>query len=148
MQFSPLLAIFNPSPFQTHSEFLEVEGPFYTFAHQPGMIAFLLILCALGSIYFVYASFFIKGEQAGLKSPLALSLLLALGLGAVAERVYQQTLRQSDRPTSAVTRGVQMRSPQAPSPRLKPLALLGLVGGSAAASRRRRSSASRQRRIR
>jgi len=134
MNISPLVAFFNPSPFSTHTEFLEVKGPFYTFSHQPGVIAFLLILCALGSLYFVYASFVIKKGAPAPKSPVILGILLALGMASTADSIYHQYQKQSNSSRMAQSTGhptiAANRSSDAGL--LKSLAFLGMVGGSVA----------------
>lgn len=127
------------SPFTTFEEFSNAEGAIYTFANNPTMIAILLILSLLITLYFFYSSFFMKQED--LEHPLdtkAIGLLLVAGFASV----MGSLLHPEPAPKTEATRPAASRSAQASSP-WKPLALLGLTSiGGIGASRKamRRSS--------
>jgi hypothetical protein len=69
------------SPFTSSKEFLEAKGPIYTFANNPTIISFLLILTLLITLYFIYASYAMhqKGSSKASNSAV-MSVLLVTGL--------------------------------------------------------------------
>lgn len=149
------------SPFQTADEFLQAEGPIYGFANQPGMIAFLIIIAALISLYFVYASYTVKGGDSGVgvKRPTSLGVLILAGAMSLfgtlsAHSVDRGERRTVDAPRSA--RSVQMAQRDSDIGPFKAMGLLGLVGSVASGrrvadwrrSRNRRGSAAGRRKIR
>ncbi|MDX2214981.1 MAG: hypothetical protein SFY66_16960 [Oculatellaceae cyanobacterium bins.114] len=110
------------SPFSTFEEFSSAEGPIYTFANNPTMITVLLIISALITIYFFYASFGMT--QTSSKSPdvKAIGLLLVAGFASVMGLLNPQ----ADRREAINPRHSQeIRSERST---WQPLALLGLVG--------------------
>jgi hypothetical protein len=106
------------SPFSTFEEFSEAEGPIYTFANNPTMIAVLLLLCVAITCYFVYSSFQI-GHDSRPKSPAALSVLLLAGavslFGAMLPSQQQKPV-EARRPASEIK-----------AERATPLALIGMT---------------------
>lgn len=95
------------SPFSTFEEFSAAEGPIYTFANSPGVITFLILLSALISLYFLYASFGMKNEFAKPTDETgAIALLIATGVSALLSLVpgYSSSYRSEandSRPTAA-----------------------------------------------
>lgn len=95
------------SPFSTFEEFSAAKGPIYTFANSPGVITFLILLSALISLYFLYASFGMKNEFAKPTDETgAIALLIATGVSALLSLVPgyspSQRLEANDlRPTAA-----------------------------------------------
>ncbi len=95
------------SPFSTFEEFSAAKGPIYTFANSPGVITFLILLSALISLYFLYASFGMKNEFAKPTDETgAIALLIATGVSALLSLVpgygSSQRLEANDlRPTAA-----------------------------------------------
>ncbi|MCY7285644.1 MAG: hypothetical protein LH679_19880 [Cyanobacteria bacterium CAN_BIN43] len=43
------------SPFSSFKEFSDAKGPIYTFANNPTMIGFLLVVSLAITVYFFYA---------------------------------------------------------------------------------------------
>jgi hypothetical protein len=133
------------SPFSTFEEFSSAEGPIYTFANNPTMIAILLIISALISIYFFYASFAIKQESSKSPDVAALGVLLVAGFASIMGTLLNP---QADRREAVNPRpSHEMRTERSG---WQPLALLGLVGlgGSGAAkSRSKRRTSRKVRRI-
>jgi MYXO-CTERM domain-containing protein len=129
------------SPFTTFEEFTAAKGPIYTFANSSGMVAFLLIICALMFLYFIYASFTTKRSDAP-QNPVVLGLLLVTGFVSLLQGAYTQATDKAS-PASAESRVTRIAS----NP-WQPMALLGLMGGGAAATRRRRSRKSVRTRLR
>jgi apolipoprotein N-acyltransferase len=140
------------SPFETFEEFSTAEGPIYTFANSPSVIGILLVICALLSLYFVYASFVIKKGASNAQNPMFLGIVIATGALSLADHLYSNHVRGNDRQTANVTQSDKAASRNTRSS-FQPLALLGLVGGGAATHRRKsrrpqRYAAIRKRRIR
>jgi drug/metabolite transporter (DMT)-like permease len=121
------------SPFSSFKEFSEAKGPIYTFANNPTMIGFLLVVCLAITVYFFYASYTMKhGTPA--KTPGAIGLLLVAGAASILGMEFApQSHKQPE--TS--------RHPQAQrsvAHNWQPLALLGLVStGGTQLGRKRRS---------
>ncbi|MBD2465075.1 hypothetical protein H6G89_29130 [Oscillatoria sp. FACHB-1407] len=125
------------SPFSSFEEFSSAEGPIYTFANNPTVIAILLIICALMTIYFVYASYTMKLDS---KSPdaKAIGLLLVAGFASVMGTLFNPNTERREAVNPRHSH--EMRAERS---NWQPLALLGMVGlGGAAKGRssKRRSS--------
>ncbi|NEQ22594.1 MAG: hypothetical protein F6K28_26115 [Microcoleus sp. SIO2G3] len=109
------------SPFSSYSEFSEAEGAIYTFANNPTMIGFLLVLCVAITVYFLYASYTMKQETNTKDSARAIGLLLVAGSASLLGMLFApQSSKQpqvSDRPSQHQT-----------AKSWQPLALLGMVG--------------------
>ncbi|MBD2090152.1 hypothetical protein H6F67_09830 [Microcoleus sp. FACHB-1515] len=124
------------SPFSSFQEFSEADGPIYTFANNPTMIGFLLILCLAITVYFLYASYTMKQDKSG-NSAAAIGLLLVAGAASLFN-LFTPSPKQpqmSDRPHP-------QRSTTAKA--LQPLALLGMVGiGRSSLGRKRRRKSRR-----
>jgi hypothetical protein len=119
------------SPFSTFQEFSEAKGPIYTFANNPGIIYFLLLVSLAITVYFFYASFSLKQEQSPSQSAKALgALLLAGGLSLFSGLSQPQKQPDSTRSTRTEARSN--------SPAWQPLAALGLMGGTAIGRKPRR----------
>lgn len=109
------------SPFSTFQEFSEAKGPIYTFANNPGIIYFLLLVCLAITVYFFYASFNLKQEQSPSQSAKALgALILAGGLSLFSG--FSQPQKQPDSIRSTRTEA------RSNSPSWQPFAALGLMG--------------------
>lgn len=108
------------SPFSTFEAFSEAEGPIYTFANNPTMIAVLLLLCVAITCYFIYSSFQI-GHYNRSKSPAALSALILAGavslFGSMLPSQQQKPVEaHRPRPASEIK-----------AERATPLALIGMT---------------------
>lgn len=126
------------SPFETYQEYYEATGPIYTFSDRPAIIALLLVACAGIFVYFIYASFTVRGSSP--KNPVVLSILLATSAVSAAEAVYQHVVGKQATQAS-------ISQPAAPR-RAAPLALLGMVGLGAGLPKRRSLSSQRRRKRR
>lgn len=126
------------SPFNTYQEYYEATGPIYTFSDRPAIIALLLVACAGIFLYFIYASFTVRGSAP--KNPVVLSILLAASAVSAAEAIYQQVVGKPSTQAS-------ISQPAAPR-KAAPLALLGMVGLGAALPKRRSLSLYQRRRSR
>ena len=123
------------SPFKTFEEFNQAEGPIYTFANNPGVIAVFLILTALILLYFIYKSFNLRSESSPNFAALSLLAASAISLAGI---IQAQLLPPSQRPTQA----------ESAARRSQPFALLGMVGlGSTRRRSRFRSKSKRSRRF-
>jgi hypothetical protein len=111
------------SPFSTFKEFSEAEGAIYTFANNPLMITILLIISALITLYFFYASFTMKQEPSKAPDAKAIGLLLVAGFATVFGSLLNP---QADRREAVNSRYSQEL--RAERQTLKPLAFLGLMG--------------------
>ena len=80
------------SPFSNYKEFLEVEGPIYTFGNNPTIITFFLIVSAVLFLWFIYASYTIKSGKPAPKNPVVLSLLIAASAFSLVSSVYNSTV--------------------------------------------------------
>lgn len=110
------------SPFSTFEEFSSAKGPIYTFANNSLAIGFLLVLCVLILIYFIYASYFMKQELTETPDPKAIGLLLVAGFASVMGTLFNP---QSERREAVRPRYEEVRSDRH---NWQPLALLGMVG--------------------
>ncbi|PIG93124.1 hypothetical protein [Gloeocapsopsis sp. IPPAS B-1203] len=87
------------SPFSNPKEFLEVEGPIYTFGNNSTIITFLLIVSAVLFLWFIYASYTIKSGKPAPKNPVVLSLLIAASTVSFASSVYNSTVEKIYQPS-------------------------------------------------
>lgn len=132
------------SPFSTFEEFSAAEGPIYTFANSPGVITFLILLSAVISLYFLYASFGMKNEFAKPTDETgAIALLIATGVSALLSLVpgYSPSQRleaSNSRPT--VARVLAGQRSALPGVFMGLTSLTGLVTGKSQQRPRRRSS--------
>jgi hypothetical protein len=126
------------SPFSSFKEFSEAKGPIYTFANNPTMIGFLLVVCLAITVYFFYASYTMKVETHA-KTPKAIGLLLMAGAASILGMEFApQSPKQPE--TSRHAQAQRAHNWQ-------PLALLGLVGtGGTQLGRKRRSPRRKSRR--
>lgn len=77
------------SPFETPQEFLEVEGPLYTFANSSVWLTFFFILSVIIFFWFIYASYKIKGSSDSKNSDIAaMSILILTGFISLAQSAY------------------------------------------------------------
>lgn len=77
------------SPFETPQEFLEVKGPLYTFADSPTWLTFFLVLSVIIFLWFIYASYQIKGSSNSNKSdPTVMGVLILTGFMSLAQSAY------------------------------------------------------------
>ncbi|MGF1480134.1 MAG: hypothetical protein ACFB4I_11670 [Cyanophyceae cyanobacterium] len=133
------------SPFSTPQEFLEVEGPLYTFANSPIWIAVFLILSVLIFLWFIVASYGTKSGEGRGPNPTVMSILLITSVVSLAESIYTASVERvreearraptartysSSRPkkTAAIQRALQL-----------PATLLGISFVTGATQRRKRS---------
>lgn len=126
------------SPFSTFEEFSSAEGPIYTFANNPTVIAILLIISALISIYFFYASYMMKQDHSKAPDVSAIGLLLVAGFASMMGTLLNP---QSDRREAVNPRHSHEMRAERPSA-WQPLAFLGLMGlgGTKLGTTKRRSS--------
>ncbi len=111
------------SPFSTFEEFSSAKGPIYTFANNSSIINILLIIGALISIYFVYASYFMKQESMKAPGVKALGLLLLAGFASVMGTVLNPQWEQRDSTNSR-----QAQETRSGRQNWQPLAFLGMMG--------------------
>lgn len=79
------------SPFKTPQEFLEVEGPLYTFANSPVWLTIFLILSTVIFLWFILASYKIKSDSDVNSDVAAMSIFILTGLISVAQSIYSGT---------------------------------------------------------
>lgn len=115
------------SPFSTFEEFSQAEGPIYTFANNPSMIAFLLIINVIITVYFFYASFRMKQESPQPINPKAIGLFLVAGLASAIGLLSQPSSSKDEAVQARAGRSETLRS-EVQSRRWQPFALLGLTG--------------------
>jgi hypothetical protein len=129
------------SPFTSSKEFLEAKGPIYTFANNPTIISFLLILTLLITVYFVYASYAMhqKGKSKA-SSPAVMSVLLVAGLATSLVSPLLGT--QKKQPTTAYRQDTYQPSASKTSGALG--MLLGLMGGAGSLLGRRQLQVQRR----
>jgi len=109
------------SPFSSFKEFSDAKGPIYTFANNPTMIGFLLVVCLAITVYFFYASYTIK-QKTPAKTPAAIGLLLVAGAASI---LGMEFAPQSHKQTETSRHQQSQRST---ARNWQPLALLGMVG--------------------
>lgn len=133
------------SPFSTFEEFSAAEGPIYTFASSPSVITFLILLSALISLYFLYASFGMKNEFAKPTNETgAIALLIATGISALLSLVpgYSPSQRlEANNPRLAAAKVQIGRGAALPSVFMGLVSLTGLAAVRSQQRPRRRSSA-------
>lgn len=117
------------SPFSSFAEFSKAKGPIYTFANNPIMIGFLLVLCVAITIYFIYYSYTLRQKQPA-KTPAALGLLLVAGAASLLNMVLTPHAHKQPE------RHLHQRSN---TYNWQPLALLGMVGIGGGLRHKRRS---------
>lgn len=131
------------SPFSNYQAFSEAKGPIYTFANNPTMIAFLLLISLAIAVYFFYASFNLRQDESKAKNPAVLSILLLASAASLVTSLLQPAADKqptvSDRRSS--TQVAQSKTWQ-------PFAMLGMVGGIGTAIGRKKSRRSKPRRLR
>ena len=76
------------SPFKTPQEFLEVKGPLYTFANSPVWLSVFLIFSVIIFLWFIYASYKIKGSSDVNSDVTTMSILILTGLISMAQSIY------------------------------------------------------------
>ncbi|MBW4552076.1 MAG: hypothetical protein KME35_13355 [Aphanocapsa sp. GSE-SYN-MK-11-07L] len=106
----------STSPFSTYKEFLEAKGPIYTFANNPTMIGFFIVLTVLILLYFIYATFAPRSQSKNSQHPVALGVLLMVGLSsALASNLYNFVQKEGQPPTRRVVsqRSLEMNQPEA-----------------------------------
>lgn len=109
----------STSPFTTYKEFLEAKGPIYTFANNPTMIGFFLALTVLILLYFIYATFAPRSQSKNTQNPVALGMLLMVGLSStLASNLYNFVQKDGQPPTRRV---VSQRSPEINPPEARRL---------------------------
>ncbi|MUL36824.1 hypothetical protein [Gloeocapsopsis dulcis] len=111
------------SPFSNPKEFLEVEGPIYTFGNNSTIITFFLIVSAVLFLWFIYASYTIKSGKPAPKNPVVLSLLIAASAFSLASSVYNSTV---DNQPSRTKETVSLISSNKQQWQL-PMTLIGMV---------------------
>ncbi len=126
------------SPFSNPKEFLEAEGPIYTFGNNPLMITFLLIVSGILFLWFIYASYKIKSGKPPAKNPVALSLLIVASAFSLAGGVYNSTVDKIHQPIKRESRVISSKQQQWQLP----ITLIGMV---ASGSWLQRHSQKRQR---
>ena len=102
------------SPFETPQEFLEVKGPLYTFANSPVWLTLFLILSVIIFLWFIYASYKIKGSSDSKNSDIAtMSILILTGFISLAQSVYisGSTVIEAYRQKSSVSASRNARTP-------------------------------------
>lgn len=102
------------SPFETPQEFLEVKGPLYTFANSPVWLTVFLILSVIVFLWFIYASYQIKGGSDSKNSDIAtMSILILTGFISLAQSVYVSgsTVIEAYRQKSSVSASRKTRIP-------------------------------------
>ncbi|GAB4137745.1 MAG: hypothetical protein Fur0046_12020 [Cyanobacteria bacterium J069] len=114
------------SPFSTFDEFSSADGPIYAFANSPSVVTFLILLSAVISLYFIYASFGMKQDfEKPATGSAAIAVLIATGISTMLSLVpgyapARRTEAAHPRPSAAKVQTAQ-RNPISG-------ALLGLTG--------------------
>ncbi len=104
----------STSPFSTYKEFLEAKGPIYTFANNSTMIGFFIVLSVLILLWFIYSTFAPRSQSTNTKNPVALGVLLMVGLSsALASNLYNLVQKDGQPPSRRV---VSQRSPEMKPP--------------------------------
>jgi hypothetical protein len=106
----------STSPFSTYKEFLEAKGPIYTFANNSTMIGFFIVLTILILLYFIYATFAPRSQSTNTNNPVALGVLLMVGLSsALASNLYNLVQREGQPPARRVVsqRSLDIKQPEA-----------------------------------
>jgi len=98
------------SPFSNPKEFLEAEGPIYTFGNNSTIITFFLIVSAVLFLWFIYASYTIKSGKPAPKNPVVLSLLIAASTVSFAGSVYNSTVDKIHQPSQTRETGARVVS--------------------------------------
>ncbi|AFZ31573.1 hypothetical protein Glo7428_3085 [Gloeocapsa sp. PCC 7428] len=120
------------SPFSNPKEFLEAEGPIYTFGNNQFIITFLLIVSGLIFLWFIYASYKIKSSKPLAKNPVALSLLIAASAFSLAGTAYNSTADKIHQPTRRESRIISSKKQQWQLP----ITLIGIVASGSLLQRR------------
>jgi RsiW-degrading membrane proteinase PrsW (M82 family) len=123
------------SPFSNPKEFLEAEGPIYTFGNNFTIITFFLIVSAVLFLWFIYASYTIKSGKPVPKNPVVLSLLIAASTVSFAGSVYNSTIDKTPQPSRIKKTGSQVVSSNKPQWQL-PMTIVGMVASSSLLQRR------------
>lgn len=76
------------SPFKTSKEFLEADGPIYSFGGSPVIISFFLVISGIILLWFIYASYTMKTGKPKANNPVVLSLLIVTSAFSLAESIY------------------------------------------------------------
>ncbi|MES1022454.1 hypothetical protein ABN584_06085 [Gloeocapsa sp. BRSZ] len=122
------------SPFSTPKEFLEAEGPIYTFGNNPLIITFLLIVSGILFLWFIYASYKIKSGKPPAKNSVALSLLIAASAFSLAGNAYNSTVDKIHQPARRETT-LRVNSSKKHQWQL-PITLIGMVASGSLLQRR------------
>ena len=118
------------SPFKTWEEFEgAIEGPtggaIYTFADRPALIAIMIVVAALVFLYFIYASFNIKGGESSAKSPTVLGMLLLAGTASAMASLYEGFMERGTGQQASRSGEMEQVTKQS---RKAPAVMLGAVG--------------------
>jgi cation transport ATPase len=119
------------SPFSNPKEFLEAEGPIYTFGNNPSIITFLLIVSSILFLWFIYASYKIKSGKPPAKNPVALSLLIAASALSLAGTAYN-SVDKIHQPARRESRVISSKKQQWQLP----MTLIGMVASGSLLQRR------------
>ena len=138
------------TPFETPQEFLEVDGPLYTFANNPIAIAIFLVLSVLIFLWMIVAAYQSKGDKAKGSNPTVMSILLITSVLSLAESVYTPRMNRVREARVTHTTRVASRRVESQTPIQKALqlsaTLLGITVATGTTRRRKRSRRSRKRR--
>lgn len=133
------------SPFSNPKEFIEAEGPIYTFGNNPTIITFLLTVSAILLLWFIYASYTIKSGKPAPKNLVVLSLLIAVSAFSLAGSVYNSTIdktNQTSRNRETVPRIISSNKQQGWQ---LPMSLIGMVASGSLFQRRSQQNRHRKR---
>ena len=139
------------SPFTTPQEFLEVEGPLYTFANSPIWIAVFLVLSVLILLWFIVASYGTKSDEGRGPNPTVMSILVITSVVSLAESIYTASVNRvreeaKRTPTTRIYSSSRTKRTPAIQRALQlPATLLGVSVVAGAVRRRKRSRRSKRR---
>lgn len=122
------------SPFSNPKEFLEAEGPIYTFGNNSTIVTFFLIVSAILFLWFIYASYTIKSGKLAPKNPVVLSLLIAATSVSLASSIYNSTVDKIHQPSR--TKEIKSRVIGSKQLWQLPMTLIGMVASSSILQRR------------
>lgn len=123
------------SPFSNSKEFLEAEGPIYTFGNNSTIVTFFLIVSAILFLWFIYASYTIKSGKPAPKNPVILSFLIAATSVSLASSVYyNSTVDKIYQPSR--TKEIKSRVIGSKQLWQLPMTLIGMVASSSILQRR------------
>lgn len=122
------------SPFSNSKEFIEAEGPIYTFGNNPTIVTFFLIVSAILFLWFIYASYKIKSGKPSAKNPVVLSLLIVASAFSVAGAMYNSTVDKLHQPAKRETASRVLSSKK--QQWQIPMTLIGMVASGSLLQRR------------